>query len=699
MCGKGHDLEWWVTSVGTCRVARSGWQEPGHVERDHEDGQREQGDQGTPEPIGEQEYIGDGLGVGVGEGAVAAHEVLGEHVVEAAPAGDTEDLDLPMLAGTLGPQFGPDGVASTGIAWVPARRDELVRTIEHEWLHQVEDRLRRRGGMPWWPGPHDASDLGFPTEAEALCALVRDLTPPGLLAPRRVARLPAGRAYPWAEVHRDPWRRLPLLGQAALAALVGRPDLRLVVEPGRVEVRYAGARHGAGRLDQRLELDREAILVVPLARGGHSLILVRSDAARLVARALRRDTAPVALGVTLPLRRRRQIGLWESGGTATPLLVLRARLQPMPETELEMLELSTAFGATRLTAAAELRVGAASELRLIRRGAHLPFALVGRAPSIPERAGPWTAAVRVPGFGQLPLRRVVRPRLGLALCARTGPLAATRSPAPMVLQVRNHLTRAVRLQLRSKVAGGVQLTGLPELLTMAPGASRALACGLELPEGGPRTVSVGLAARELGATGELGAGVWSVHVATGADFLRVDFGAGARVAPGRAPVDDWRAEPRREGGRRFLRLSDGGGSRFGRHWLLPPSGLSFDTEQFPYVVLQYRATARPGVRAALTVRVGERIASAPMVGRFVRAWDRRLQLERVAVQADGRWRRVVYDLDAALDAVLGPGSHRVRALAIGDTRGRCSNRFQGPHAWPFDLASFAVTRSAGSGRK
>jgi hypothetical protein len=224
-------------------------------------------------------------------------------------------------------------------------------------------------------------------------------------------------------------------------------------------------------------------------------------------------------------------------------------------------------------------------------------------------------------------------------------------------------------------------------------------------------------------SGELLGGVRrAVYAAPGAHFLRLDFEAEDKAVqlgdldaaarsdhpladlPAASSPGEWRASSLRGSaavGDGFLRLNDGGGSRFGRHYLLGPSALTYDTKQFPYLTFAVRlpppaavgVAATTKARAALNIKVDEHTVSLMLRGRFVRAWDRRRELPGAGHDpAATGWQRVRYDLDAALDAVLGPGNHRVSAIDVGDPRALCSNRFTGPDTADIDLDDFAVAR-------
>jgi len=586
----------------------------------------------------------------------------------------------------------------------------------------------------------DREDLGFDDEDEFLAALLGEYLSPAFLATARMrggektARLPAGPAYRWSSVRDDPWRRLPVLDDAMLARLAGREGLSLRAAAGsvRIEVEVAsGAPQTPGmtrrpkkrpdlRPDLHLDLRRESVLFLPGAGGDTpDLVLVRGDLAALYGALLRSDAAsgPQVLGLSLPLRQRRRVGLFESGGTATPLVVFRSVFRRDPATEVELLALPGAAGSSFLRRIGEAAVVGrplefvaelAGAARVVLPGGESVTAESVR--TVPTAAGSvclvleGAAGSRSSGTPpsvlpcRLPYRIPVLPPIELELQPRSGPPAAVREAAPFVFTVRSHLESAVVARLEIWQPPEVELCGLPDQLQLDAGEERAIPCALQVEADRPAgAVDLRLLLRR-GAT-ELGRVRRRIHTARGRDFLRLGFERRRRsLRPdGWRGIDagDWRVRIGRDGaacGSACLRLDDGGGSRYGRHVLMAPSPLSFDTEQFPYLTFFLRANERDGARAAINLRVGTQMVAIPLVGDFVRAWDQRQELPAAGFVCDGKWQRVVYDLDAALDRVLGDHNHRVSSIDVGDTRALCSNRYRGEETWQLDLDEFAVVR-------
>ncbi len=619
--------------------------------------------------------------------------------------------ELAMLGGTFGGNLGPDGAGSTGIAWVPSREDEMVRTILHEWLHQVEWLARHKFDMPWLPGSHDRRDLGFVDEDRALAALIGQYLSTafwraaGIRESQSVRRLAPGRNVHWRDVADDPWRRLPFVDGSTLAKLTGYP-VRIEVGRGFVEAHCEGQAPEDVALDRRIDLEQESALILPV-RGTRNryVCIVRGDRAELFGRHLRRaDGERIVAGVLLPLRPKQRIGNWEAGGTATPLAVFVTTMARRPRTEVELLSIrdgQESVALERTTGVAVVgapvgfrRIGPADDVsvadRQIESGASVQ--------TTPTVAGSLSVVLRR-GEDRLPYRTPVLPQVTVELKPRSGPDSVVRADAAFVCVVRNNTTAKVKVALEVWVSPEVAILDLPKSLVLVAGAERVLPCRIRVEADRPAgQVEVRLVARGGGEI--LGQVRKRLHVAVGRDFLRLDFeGRVYAMRPAKGSdtdAGDWSVR-RRTGliGRGCLRIADGGGSRFGRHHVMPPSPLSFDSEQFPHLTFYFRARPKKGARVAINLAVGSDAFSIPLVGEFVREWDKRRPLPRARVKLTGEWCRVTYDLDAALDKALGDGNHRVLSIDFGDTRARCSNRFSGDDEWYFEVDEFAVVRTPG----
>ncbi|MHC4512120.1 MAG: DUF885 domain-containing protein [Planctomycetota bacterium] len=259
----------------------------------------------------------------------------------------------------------------------------------------------------------------------------------------------------------------------------------------------------------------------------------------------------------------------------------------------------------------------------------------------------------------------------VSLEPRSGPASVVRQGADYLLRVRSNLDREIKTAVEVWVSPEIAIRGLPGGLRLNRRESAEFPCTVHVEADRPAgTVQLRLILRRAGGTERLGHVRVPLHVAVGRDFLRLSFEDGREgiSLDGAEPVPagGWQArivDSNAAHGRSFLRLTGGGGDGSGRHSLLAPSALSFDTGQFPYLTFWSRGKGKG--RAVLSLRVGARQVSLPL-------------------QLSNDWRRVVVDLDKKLQAALGRGRHRVSAIAV---RGSASD-----DGATLDLDEFAIVR-------
>jgi hypothetical protein len=645
-------------------------------------------------------------------------------------------LPISMLGGTLPAPLGPGGAAASGLAHVPLRTptaEAWSEVLLHEWLHQFEAMLRERG-LPWLPGVHDARDLGYDDEARFCRDFLRDCTSwracftrdlPAA-AVRQQERVPHG---PLPALAGDDPAAMPSCDDLWLANRTGRRDLRLVAGNGWVLASHAGAPRakpapgGETVLDNQLSLDREAVLVLPFADAAgrpRQLVLVRPDLRRLFEAWLGPlgAVAHELHGIALPRRRPQARGNLEWGGTATPLYVFETGFAHPPHNELELLAPRDGDASFSVRSAGPPVAGQPWTVVVETRGVGGDVVLragdraiagardgdLTRFTLTPQRPGPLALTLTAGRFGELPLAYDVAPRVELSFAPESGPLAVVRPGAPFLLKATNH-GPALECALEAWTPPDVRIAGVPSALRLAENASATFACAVDVEAERPAgDVAVRLVARARGEPIDgrtLGRADVILRCAVGRDFLRHDFEparrrvpGGARGAPPLEAAAEWTCEVVTGDaavGHGHLRCADQGGTRHGRVHLHGADAPSFDTEQFPHLAFWFRA--RAGGRAALNVHLGDRSAAIPLVGEFARWGDARVALPRPELRLDGSWQRVVYDLDAALDAAFGDGTHRVTALDLGDPRAQWSNRFTGDDAAIYELDDFAVQRS------
>jgi HEAT repeat protein len=600
----------------------------------------------------------------------------------------------------------------------------------HEWYHQIEGTygIFGYGGYEysWLPHLHSAEQNGYQPDTMGYSGwfcwmrdLMRFSVRPKMWEKLSNRREPdwdsairqtfpyQGKLYVWEEVKDDPWAKLPFLTPEDLAGRMGAENVRLLTGPSQVLFLPVGVRVSSPLLEEidpddfslnnELNFSRESM--ARLTIGERDFLFIRWDVADFVLENLPDRggglPAPNVLGYM--------------SVDAKLMLVVETRLNNPTDSELNLLALGSPStilveGRTSSTRDAYPRVLFRSAV------AGMRFSVVdqeGRALNMGENGelyvprdsvGP--QLLRVIGF--LPDgSRVERPfvvrlydPVKLELRAE-GTRRVTGAEHRFSLSVQN-FQQPTTLHLKALLPEGWRLEGLPETLSLNP-RQRVLL---------PLKASLSPAVRE----GEVELRIQGVIENYAGPPVEVSVPLLRETRPTLlhhrfetspegwdAPRPDnagWTAtvvEDKERG--KVLCVQDAGGMRWGRVSVFKGGEMGYEVSAYPYLDFFLKTEASHTLALVVTLSTGKRCAIL-LAGPYGEQWGESVELPRAKFIPNGKWQRVVYDLNSALKKTLGEGPHYVVDIAFGDTRQFSSNQWQTPDRFSHYVDDFRITREA-----
>jgi hypothetical protein len=560
-----------------------------------------------------------------------------------------------------------------------------------------------------------------------------------------------GTLYAWDEVKDDPWAKLPRLSDELLREITGLQDLKLEARTGMLRVDVGTSSPVVSQVLGRIE-PADDRLNNQLTYRNESLAWIRYRARSRDERfeSTRRDLLLVRWDLIEPW-----VG-WIDSRSAVPAecsiagyVVLERQLayvlytdlgerEPSRELDLVPVEddgvrasvgLEQAESLTDKIVNARLRVtntrGEAVTVRRIGAACeHAGVEAITRSPIDDERVGPGSELSR-----RVPLLRVAadaepgvkRARVWLEVETPSGPTrlekwVAVEVKRPVGIElvvdgpsiVKGGATRTAHLTLTNNAAhlgkvtwhvGGPGVRAKPrsERFTIRP-LPAVTEQALTLGFGRARRMAV----REVVATVDVADDtvpdsrrVVPVQVGPSKALVQHHFESdleGWRVAAGTYSIEH--VQGRDMGGRGYVRITDGGGDKYGRIMVFGPERgagrawrTAYSSDEYP--MIEFSVALEQTGNVGVIIRADNKRYVLVLTGEFDVGHGVDDVLGDLDLSTDGTVHTVRFNLDEALDAVAGDGVHAVREIMIGDRR-EWSNREPGPDVGTIMIDDFTI---------
>jgi hypothetical protein len=179
-------------------------------------------------------------------------------------------------------------------------------------------------------------------------------------------------------------------------------------------------------------------------------------------------------------------------------------------------------------------------------------------------------------------------------------------------------------------------------------------------------------------------------------LLRHDFRGDLHGWHGRTGT--WSVERATEGRSRrrgHALIKDGGGCKFGAVVIFGPAqgeerdwDLAYSSDEYP--MLEFVVAAKDTGNTAIIVLADGKWYALVLTGELIEQWGTRKELGNLGLEPDGEAHEIAFNLDEALDRVVGEGDHAVEQIWIGDTRTHSSNQWRGPDVGTITIDDFVI---------